>query len=91
MAEVLQIANRVLPLSLAANIQVGLLIRLTQHHVLNLSVHKLVPRAFGLASDYSQGENRIVGTLAFSAIDSFNRNQSRLQPASPKSSRPRYD
>ncbi|KAJ7819414.1 Rapamycin-insensitive companion of mTOR, N-term-domain-containing protein [Mycena olivaceomarginata] len=70
MAEVLQMANRVLPLSIAAQIQT-------------------IPRIFSMASDYSHGENRIVGTSAMSAIDSFNRNQSRLEPNAIKGARPR--
>ncbi|KAJ7675763.1 Rapamycin-insensitive companion of mTOR, N-term-domain-containing protein [Mycena polygramma] len=71
MAEVLQMANRVLPLSIAAHIQT-------------------IPRIFSMASDYGHGENRIVGTSAMSAIDSFNRNQTRLEPNAVKgSSRPR--
>jgi rapamycin-insensitive companion of mTOR len=69
MAEVMQMANRVLPLAIAANIQA-------------------VPRVFNLASDYNRGEHRIVGTSAMSAIDSFNRNRSRLQP-NVKGTRPR--
>ncbi|KAF7365155.1 hypothetical protein MVEN_00387000 [Mycena venus] len=70
MAEVLQMANRVLPLSIAAQIQT-------------------IPRIFSMASDYSHGENRIVGTSAMSAIDSFNRNQTRLEPNAVKGARPR--
>ncbi|KAJ7212059.1 Rapamycin-insensitive companion of mTOR, N-term-domain-containing protein [Mycena pura] len=70
MAEVLQMANRVLPLSIAAQIQ-------------------SIPRIFSMASDYSHGENRIVGTSALSAIDSFNRNQTRLESNTIKGSRPR--
>ncbi|KAJ6537472.1 Rapamycin-insensitive companion of mTOR, N-term-domain-containing protein [Mycena sp. CBHHK59/15] len=70
MAEVLQMANRVLPLSIAAQIQT-------------------IPRIFSMASDYSHGEHRIVGTSAMSAIDSFNRNQTRLEPNTMKGSRPR--
>ncbi|KAJ7935708.1 Rapamycin-insensitive companion of mTOR, N-term-domain-containing protein, partial [Mycena leptocephala] len=70
MAEVLSMANRVLPLSIAAQIQT-------------------IPRIFSMASDYSHGENRIVGTSAMSAIDSFNRNQTRLEPNAMKGSRPR--
>ncbi|KAJ7175920.1 Rapamycin-insensitive companion of mTOR, N-term-domain-containing protein [Mycena filopes] len=70
MAEVLQMANRVLPLSIAAQIQT-------------------IPRIFSMASDYGHGENRIVGTSAMSAIDSFNRNQTRLEPNAVKGSRPR--
>lgn len=62
MAEVLQLANKVLPLSLAAKIQ-------------------LVPDVFSLASDYKQGEHRIIGTSALSSIDSFNRNRTRLETA----------
>ncbi|KAI0252434.1 Rapamycin-insensitive companion of mTOR, N-term-domain-containing protein [Lactifluus subvellereus] len=60
MAEILQLANKVLPLSLAAKIQ-------------------LVPEVFNLASDYSRGEHRIIGTSALSSIDSFNRNRTRLE------------
>ncbi|KAH9480426.1 Target of rapamycin complex 2 subunit ste20 [Psilocybe cubensis] len=71
MAEVLAMANRVLPLSLAAKIQA-------------------MPDVFLMATDYKQGENRIVGTTALSAIDSFNRNRTRLEPNPPvKGSRQR--
>ncbi|KAJ7761527.1 Rapamycin-insensitive companion of mTOR, N-term-domain-containing protein [Mycena maculata] len=70
MAEVLSMANRVLPLSLAAQIQT-------------------IPRIFSMASDYGDGEHRIVGTTALSAIDSFNRNQTRLEPNAVKGLRPR--
>jgi len=44
-----------------------------------------------MATDYQDGENRIVGTTALSAIDSFNRNRARLEPHSPaKGFRQRY-
>ncbi len=62
MAEVLQLANRVLPLWVAARIQA-------------------VPQIFGMASDYLDGEHRIIGTSAMSAIDSLDRNRARLQPS----------
>ncbi|KAJ3553483.1 hypothetical protein NM688_g3590 [Phlebia brevispora] len=64
-AEILQMSNRVLPLSIAAKIQA-------------------LPRVFNLASDYKQGGNRIVGMSTLSAIDSYNRNRIRLQPATPQ-------
>ncbi|KAF9475644.1 hypothetical protein BDN70DRAFT_883456 [Pholiota conissans] len=64
MAEVLAMANRVLPLTLAAKIQA-------------------IPEVFCMATDYKHGENRIVGTSALSAIDSFNRNRARLEPSGP--------
>ncbi|KAF7288523.1 hypothetical protein HMN09_01381300 [Mycena chlorophos] len=48
-----------------------------------------IPRIFSMASDYSHDENRIVGTSALSAIDSFNRNQARLEPGAVKGGRPR--
>ncbi|KAJ7644182.1 Rapamycin-insensitive companion of mTOR, N-term-domain-containing protein [Roridomyces roridus] len=70
MAEVLQMANRVLPLSVASQIQT-------------------IPRIFSMASNYTDGEHRIVGTTAMSAIDSFNRNHTRLEPNTLKGSRPR--
>ncbi|KAG9227446.1 hypothetical protein PTI98_010973 [Pleurotus ostreatus] len=70
MAEMLQLSNRVLPLSIAAKFQ-------TISHI------------FDLASNYGQGENRIIGTLALSSIDSFNRNRSRLDPIMIKNARPR--
>lgn len=63
MAEVLQLANRVLPLWVAARIQA-------------------IPQIFGMASDYRDNENRIIGTSAMSAIDSLDRNRARLQPGS---------
>ncbi|KAF9781640.1 Rapamycin-insensitive companion of mTOR, N-term-domain-containing protein [Thelephora terrestris] len=51
---------------------------------------QMVPRIFALAADYNDGEHRIVGTSALSAIDSFNRNRSKLEPATNvKDSRPR--
>lgn len=44
-----------------------------------------------MATDYKHGENRIVGTSALSAIDSFNRNRARLEPSGPvKGFRLRY-
>ncbi|KAI0036452.1 Rapamycin-insensitive companion of mTOR, N-term-domain-containing protein [Vararia minispora EC-137] len=70
MAEILQLANKVLPLTMAAKVQ-------------------LIPRVFNLASDYSDGEHRIVGTTTLSSIDSFNRNRARLQPADGTRNRPR--
>ncbi|TFK52588.1 hypothetical protein OE88DRAFT_1807473 [Heliocybe sulcata] len=71
MAEVLQLANKLLPLSQAAKIQ-------------------SLPRVFDLASDYGRGEHRIIGSLALSALDSFNRNVARLHPtANMKNNRPR--
>jgi rapamycin-insensitive companion of mTOR len=49
-----------------------------------------VPRVFNLASDYHLNEHRIVGILALNAIDSFNRNSSRVHPTTVNSStRPR--
>ncbi|THV00832.1 hypothetical protein K435DRAFT_827891 [Dendrothele bispora CBS 962.96] len=63
--EILQLANRVLPLSIAAKIQA-------------------VPKIFTLASDYHDGEHRIVGSSALSMIDSFNRNRTRLEPSTVK-------
>lgn len=38
-----------------------------------------LPRIFNLASDYAQGEHRIVGTSTLSAIDSYNRHRTRQQ------------
>ncbi|KAI0366921.1 hypothetical protein BV20DRAFT_1001539 [Pilatotrama ljubarskyi] len=70
MAEILQKANRVLPLSIAARIQA-------------------LPRVFSLASDYDDNEHRIVGSSALSAIDSFNRHLSRMQPPVKGDTRPR--
>lgn len=49
-----------------------------------------MPKVFALSADYAHAEHRIVGTTALAAIDSFNRNRSRLQPAAPaKDSRQR--
>ncbi|KAF9267369.1 hypothetical protein L218DRAFT_977972 [Marasmius fiardii PR-910] len=59
--EILQMSNRILPLSVAAKIQA-------------------LPQVFEMASDYHDGENRIVGTSVLSAIDSLNRNRTRLEP-----------
>ncbi len=43
-----------------------------------------------MATSYDDAEHRIVGSSAMSAIDSLNRNKTRLEPASPfKSLRPR--
>lgn len=63
MAEILQSANRILPLSVAARMQA-------------------LPEIFTLASDYGDNKHRIIGTLALSALDSFNRNRARLESAS---------
>ncbi|KAG5353197.1 hypothetical protein C0989_009378 [Termitomyces sp. Mn162] len=70
LAEVLQMANRVLPLSVAAKIQA-------------------IPEVFDKATHYSDGEHRIIGTTAMSAIDSLNRNRARLQPSTVRTNRPR--
>ncbi|KAK0504126.1 Rapamycin-insensitive companion of mTOR, N-term-domain-containing protein [Armillaria luteobubalina] len=70
MAEVLQIANRVLPLSVAARIQA-------------------IPQIFNMAADFGDGEHRIIGTSAMSAIDSLDRNRARLQPGPVKQTRVR--
>ncbi|KAH6907986.1 Rapamycin-insensitive companion of mTOR, N-term-domain-containing protein [Coprinopsis sp. MPI-PUGE-AT-0042] len=52
---------------------------------------RAIPGVFAMATDYENKEHRIVGTSAVSAIDSFNRNKSRLEGSNPKfdSSRPR--
>lgn len=42
-----------------------------------------MPDVFRMATDYEHGENRIVATTALSAIDSFNRNRTRLEPSGP--------
>ncbi|KAJ7600701.1 Rapamycin-insensitive companion of mTOR, N-term-domain-containing protein [Mycena floridula] len=70
LAEVLQMANRVLPLSVAARIQA-------------------IPQIFSMTVDYTEGEHRIVGASAMSALDSFNRNRARLVPGEVKNSRMR--
>ena len=36
-----------------------------------------------MATDYKDGESRIVGSSALSAIDSFNRHRARLEPSGP--------
>lgn len=65
------------------------------NRVLPLSVAgkiQAIPGVFAMATDYENKEHRIVGTSAVSAIDSFNRNKSRLEPSNLKSdyaSRPR--
>ncbi|KAJ3825070.1 Rapamycin-insensitive companion of mTOR, N-term-domain-containing protein [Lentinula raphanica] len=66
-AEILQMANRVLPLSVAARIQA-------------------VPSLFSMASSYDDGQQRLVGASALSALDSFNRNRTRLEPGVVKTS-----
>ena len=38
-----------------------------------------IPPVFDMATDYANKEHRIVGSSAVSAIDSFNRNKSRLE------------
>ncbi|KAF9533164.1 Rapamycin-insensitive companion of mTOR, N-term-domain-containing protein [Crepidotus variabilis] len=73
MAEILSMANRVLPLTLAARIQA-------------------IPDVFCMATNYENGESRIIGSSALSAIDSFNRNRTRLEPSgSGKNARARAD
>jgi rapamycin-insensitive companion of mTOR len=49
----------------------------------------MIPRVFCMATDYNDGEHRIVGTSALSALDSFNRNRARLQPYTIKNNRQR--
>src|SRR6266404_4498757 len=80
MAEVLQLANKVLPLSLAAKIQVRTCSSTRRQSLTHrYQIQQLVPDVFKLASDYKQGEHRIIGTSALSSIDSFNRNRTRLE------------
>lgn len=82
MAEVLAMANRVLPLSMAAKIQVSSSCSIIDN-ILTNSFTQAIPEVFCMATDYHHGENRIVGTSALSAIDSFNRNRARLEPNAP--------
>ncbi|KAF9046606.1 Rapamycin-insensitive companion of mTOR, N-term-domain-containing protein [Panaeolus papilionaceus] len=56
------------------------------NRVLPLSIAakiQAIPNVFVMATDYKDGEHRIVGTSALSAIDSFNRNRTRLEPSGP--------
>jgi rapamycin-insensitive companion of mTOR len=93
LAEILALATRVLPMNAAAGIQVG-----TRRHsevfsrlILLFFSLKAIPAIFSMATDYNDGEHRIVGTSALSAIESFNRNRTRLDnPAAIKYTRPRY-
>ena len=55
-----------------------------------MTIYQTMPHIFDLASDYASGEHRMVGTLALSAIDSFNRNKARLEPPLAKPTRPRF-
>ncbi|KAF8627432.1 hypothetical protein AX17_006246 [Amanita inopinata Kibby_2008] len=66
LAELLQLANKTLPLYIAADIQA-------------------VSEIFSMATNYDDGEHRIVGSSAMSAIDSLNRNKTRLEPSFVKS------
>ncbi|KAJ3802454.1 Rapamycin-insensitive companion of mTOR, N-term-domain-containing protein [Lentinula aff. detonsa] len=65
--EILQMANRVFPLSVAARIQA-------------------LPSIFAMASSRDDGQQRLVGTSTLSALDSFNRNRTRLEPGVVKTS-----
>jgi len=88
LAEVLQMANRMLPLSVAAKIQV--LIRTYNLGISRSHCYQAIPKLFVMATDFGDGEHRIIGTNAMSSIDSFNRNRVRLQPTVAKTNRPRY-
>ncbi|ESK90459.1 cytosolic regulator pianissimo [Moniliophthora roreri MCA 2997] len=68
MGEILQMSNRILPLSVAARIQA-------------------LPKIFQMASEYRENESRLVGTSVLSAIDSLNRNRTRLEPGLVKNYR----
>ncbi|KAI0775530.1 Rapamycin-insensitive companion of mTOR, N-term-domain-containing protein [Trametes elegans] len=62
------------------------------NRVLPLSIAariQALPRVFNLASDYHDNEHRIVGSLAMAAIDSVNRQCSRLEPTVKGDTRPR--
>lgn len=91
LAEILALATRVLPMNAAASIQVG-----TRKHlqIVRSSFFcklKAIPAVFSMATDYDDGEHRIVGTSALSAIESFNRNRTRLDNNTAlKYTRPRY-
>ncbi|KAJ4482113.1 Rapamycin-insensitive companion of mTOR, N-term-domain-containing protein [Lentinula aciculospora] len=65
--EILQMSNRVLPLSVAARIQA-------------------LPSIFSMACSHDDGQQRLVGASALSALDSFNRNRTRLEPGVVKTS-----
>ena len=58
---------------------------------MRIILRQAIPRVFDLAADYKLGEHRIIGTSALSAIDSFNRNRTRLQPTTVTTSRPRSE
>ena len=90
MGEILQIANKVLPLSVASKIQVQSTYDICFSPYAD-SFCQTLPKLFDLASDYKDGPNRITGTTALSSIDSFNRNRTRLQPGAQKDGRPRQD
>jgi large subunit ribosomal protein L17e len=89
MAELLHIANKVLPLSVAARLQVTTLFTTIDQILIHFKP-KSIPQVFSLAADYEDGEHRIIGTSVFSAINSFNRNRSKLQPTNITDSRPRF-
>ncbi len=94
LAEILALANRVLPMNAAAGIQVTpctlcFFDRFLSERV-NLFDIQAIPEIFVMATDYKDGEHRIVGTSALSAIESFNRNRTRLDNTTTlRSQRPR--
>ncbi|KXN88287.1 Protein ste16 [Leucoagaricus sp. SymC.cos] len=66
------------------------LVKLTDQFLALLVMVLTKAEVFAMATDYKDGEKRIVGTSALSAIESFNRNRTRLDTfAALKNSRPR--
>lgn len=49
-----------------------------------MNILQALPQVFHLAANYNLDEHRIVGTSALSAIDSYNRHRTRLQPTTVK-------
>ncbi len=54
-----------------------------------MTLEQAIPQMFGMAADFGDGERRIIGTSAMSAIDSLDRNRARLQPGPVKQTRAR--
>ncbi|KAF8755179.1 Rapamycin-insensitive companion of mTOR, domain 5 [Rhizoctonia solani] len=73
LGEIMQLANRVLPSTIAARIQ----------------VERALPRLFSLAADHEHGEGKQFASCTLSSIESLNRNRARLNKVPEIASRKR--
>jgi rapamycin-insensitive companion of mTOR len=72
LGEILQMTNRILPLSYAAQLQVRHTVQFDY-----ISLSQALPRLFNGATEFTSPNERHVALTALSSIDSLNRNQNK--------------